>query len=50
MTGGTTVNDWWYDQFATDGIFASQNRSWEILNIFKNLPATDFAITIVHDL
>ncbi len=26
----------------------SQNRSWEVLNMFKNLAETDFASTIVH--
>ncbi len=52
MTGGTTMNDWWYDLFATDGttyllVRIAGETFW---NMFKNFAETDFASTIVHDL
>ncbi len=38
------ICDWWYD------LYASRNRRWEVLNMFKNLAETDFASAIVHHL
>ncbi len=46
-------HDWWYNHerlMVRSICDQSQNRRWEVLNMFKNLAETDFASTIVQDL